>query len=246
MLKRKTDVMKYLSLQDIHKAFGKRQVLQGVDLCLKPGRCYMLTGPNGAGKSTLLRICAGLEKPDRCRVDIGNGVSLWKRNRNTLRTQSVYLHQQPYMFDGNVIQNLAYALRKHKDKSLNEERINMALHWAGLDGPVVHSWAKSLSGGERQRVALARAWLCSPKIMLLDEPTNNLDEKAKKRTIAMLMSLKAQGITLLIASHETEHFETIADELLEIVDGKLVSLTMTPTSGVNVIPREKITRAVSA
>ncbi len=238
--------MTHLSLQDIHKAFGKRQVLQGADLCLKPGRCYMLTGPNGAGKSTLLRICAGLEKPDNCRVDIGNGFSKWKRNRNILRTQSVYLHQQPYMFDCNVLQNLAYALRKHKDKTLQQERINMALEWAGLDGPIIHSWAKSLSGGERQRVALARAWLCSPRIMLLDEPTNNLDEKAKKRTIAMLMSLKAQGITLLIASHETDHFGTIADEILKIVNGKLVSIAMTSTSSVNVIPHEKITRLVTA
>jgi len=238
--------MTYLSLQGIYKAFGKRQVLQGADLYLKAGRCYMLTGPNGAGKSTLLRICAGLEKPDNCRVDTGSGFSKWKQVRNILRTQSVYLHQQPYMFDGNVIQNLAYALRKNKDKLSNQERINMALQWAGLDGPVVHSWAKSLSGGERQRVALARAWLCTPRIMLLDEPTNNLDEKAKKRTIAMLMSLKTQGITLLIASHETDHFEKIADEMLEIVNGKLVSIKMTPAPSVNVFPHEKITQAVTA
>lgn len=227
MHKHEADVMTQFSLQDTHKAFGARKVLQGASLCLDAGKCCLLTGANGTGKSTLLRICAGLERPDACDVDTGAGLSSWRRSRHALQAQSVYVHQQAYMFDGSVIQNLAYALHHRADKATRKERIDTALHWAGL-APIAHTWAKTLSGGERQRVALARAWLRAPRIMLLDEPTNNLDEEAKQRTLTLLMSLKAQGITLVIASHEAEYFSRIADETLELANGKLASRSPIP------------------
>lgn len=233
--------MTQFSIQDIHKAFGTRKVLQGATLFLNAGKCCLLTGINGAGKSTLLRICAGLERPDACYIDDGAGLVSWKRYRRILQAQTVYLHQQAYMFDGSVMQNLAYALH-HTDKSTRQERIDLALHWAGLT-PIAHNWAKTLSGGERQRVALARAWLRSPKIMLLDEPTNNLDEEAKQRTIVLLMSLKAQGIALLIASHETDYFSTIADETLDLVNGQLTRRTAVSFVSDNVITLAKTRQA---
>jgi tungstate transport system ATP-binding protein len=234
-----TAIMKQITLQDIHKSFGARRVLQGTTLSLESGKCYLLTGPNGVGKSTLLRICAGLEKPDSGFVKTEDGLYRWKHYRKVLRAQTVYLHQTPYMFDGNVIQNMAYALRGRSSKTERDERINMALRWAGLDDGIATSWARTLSGGERQRVALARAWLCSPNIMLLDEPTNNLDEEAKQRTIALLMSLKAQGIILLIATHETNRFDVIANEKLELAHGQLTASPMPNTGNTNVIPHGK-------
>lgn len=241
MDKRAAGVMTQFSIQDIHKAFGARRVLQGAALDLNAGTCCLLTGANGAGKSTLLRICAGLERPDAGHIDSGAGLVSWKRYRPVLQAQTVYLHQQAYMFDGSVRQNLAYALH-HTDKSTRKERIDMALRWAGLT-PIAHTWAKTLSGGERQRVALARAWLRSPRILLLDEPTNNLDEEAKQRTIALLMSLKAQGITLLIASHETDYFRPIADDSLELVNGQLAHRTTTGAGSGNVISLAKTRQA---
>lgn len=236
-------VMTTFSIQDINKAFGTRQVLQGAALNLNTGKCCLLTGANGAGKSTLLRICAGLERPDSGYINDGAALVSWKRYRHILQTQTVYLHQQAYMFDGSVRQNLAYALH-HSDKSTRQVRIDMALDWAGLT-PIAHNWAKTLSGGERQRVALARAWLRSPRIMLLDEPTNNLDEEAKQRTIALLMSLKVQGITLLIASHETNYFSPIVDETLELVNGQLASQTAMIFSADNVVSLTKTRQALS-
>ena len=234
--------MKEFLLQDINKAFGARKVLQNTELALRAGKCYLLIGANGAGKSTLLRICAGLEKPDSCRIDIGTGFASWKHYRHVLQSQIVYLHQQPYMFDGSVIRNLAYALPRQLDKSERAQRIDMALHWAGLQD-IADNYAKTLSGGERQRVALARAWLRNPKVMLLDEPSNNLDEEAKQRTNALLISLKAQGIALLVASHEAEKFALVSDGTLELRNGKLISKSPPTLFPENVIPLVKTHQA---
>ena len=175
-------------------------------------------------------------------VDAGSGLSSWRRARPALQAQTVYLHQQPFMFDGSVLYNLDYALRHHSDRARRRKQIDMVLHWAGLE-PIAHSWAKTLSGGERQRVALARAWLYGPRIMLLDEPSNNLDEQAKRRTIALLASLKAEGIPLLIASHEPEYFEVLADETLQLADGRLGERTLAPVYDDNIFTLAQTRRA---
>ncbi|HFE48089.1 MAG TPA: ATP-binding cassette domain-containing protein, partial [Chromatiaceae bacterium] len=151
----------------IGKSFGQRRVLEDVGIELNAGHCVLLSGRNGSGKSTLLRILAGMQKPDRGEVDFGGGPLPWRRCSRYLQQHILYLHQQPYMFDGDVRYNLGYALRRGKDK---KSLVAAALHWGGLEG-MAHSPARSLSGGERQRLALARAWLRRPAAMLLDEPT---------------------------------------------------------------------------
>ena len=233
-MNRETD-MAQIKFSNIDKSFGKRRILQGVELNLQSGHCYLLSGPNGAGKSTLQRICAGLEKPDKGLIDTGTGAHGWRQQRRVLQSSCVYLHQQPFMFDGTVIQNLAYAQARASTKPERQAQIEIALHWAGLEA-IAHCWAKTLSGGERQRVALARAWLRSPRYMLLDEPTNNLDEEAKQRTLALLLSLKAQGIALLITSHDAEHFQSVADGWLELKEGKIIHRTSTSPYHGNVVP----------
>ena len=230
--------MPYIVFSKIQKSFGKRQILQGTELTLHTGKCYLLTGANGTGKSTLQRICAGLEKPDMAMVDTGQGAQSWKHQRQYLQTHCVYLHQQAFMFDGTVAHNLAYALPRSLSREERAAKIEVALHWAGLEA-IADCWAKTLSGGERQRVALARAWLRSPRYMLLDEPTNNLDEEAKQRTIALIMSLKAQGISLLIASHEAEQFKPVANEFVELSQGKIVSALSSKPYSDNVVPFNK-------
>jgi len=229
--------------QNIHKSFGRRHILRGVTLELTSGRCCLLTGVNGTGKSTLLRICAGLEKPDAGNIDIGFGRQNWShRLRMHLQKQIVYMHQHPYMFDGSVLHNLAYALHGQHDKSQHRQRLDMALDWAGLTA-IADSHAKTLSGGERQRVALARAWLRSPRFMLLDEPTSNLDVTARRRTLALLISLKAQGIALLIASHENEHFSGLVDSCLALENGTVVNQADIISTEDNVIPLIKTQQA---
>lgn len=204
----------------IDKHFGKRQVLCNADLMLSGGSCLLLSGANGSGKTTLLRICAGLEKPDHGYVNMGKGGQPWKQYRQTLQTNVVYLHQQPYMFEGNVEKNLAYALPRSMTKAERQRRIDIALEWAGLEN-IAYNSAKTLSGGERQRVAIARAWLRQPTVMLLDEPTSNMDSDARQSTLNLLVSLKRQGIALLIASHDAEHFYSKTDQWLHLSNGQI-------------------------
>ncbi|MBG7601548.1 MAG: energy-coupling factor ABC transporter ATP-binding protein [Gammaproteobacteria bacterium] len=209
-----------LHFNDIHKRFGKRHVLIGANIQLSGGACTVLTGPNGVGKTTLLRIMAGLEKPDRGSIDMGLGATRWRRCYAALRTRILYLHQHPYLFDGSVSSNLAYAISDKHNRCLCQQRIKEALKWAGLTA-IAENHAKTVSGGERQRVALARAWLREPRALLLDEPTANLDPEARTRTLELLFRLKESGIALLIASHDPHHFASLADKHLQLTQGIL-------------------------
>ncbi|MCU7930898.1 MAG: ABC transporter ATP-binding protein [Candidatus Thiodiazotropha sp. (ex Codakia rugifera)] len=212
-----------LTISALNKRFGKRQVLQEIELVLRPGECSLLSGGNGAGKTTLLRILSGLEKPDSSQIDMGNGFQSWRRSRADLQKNVLYLHQQPYMFDGSVRYNLGYALPSGLPKQLRNNMIDAAIDWAELNR--LHDTpAKSLSGGERQRVSLARAWLRNPHILLLDEPTANLDQEARRRTLDLLRSFKKEGISLLLASHDPIHFSSLIDRHLHLYDSHLVKI----------------------
>ena len=205
----------------LEKRFGHRTVLRDVSLELTPGRCLLLGGPNGAGKSTLLRILSGLERPDHSLIDCGNGSLSWKQNKHCLLSLSLYLHQHPYMFDGSVRYNLSYALPKGLRARQRSAKIDEAMAWAGLEA-VSDTPAKELSGGERQRVSLARAWLRKPKILLLDEPTANLDRQSRHRALDLLVSLKNAGLSMLVASHDPGHFNHLSDRWLQLHDGCLL------------------------
>ncbi len=208
----------HLSLSGICKRFGVKTVLDHVALELHSGACELLCGENGAGKTTLLRIAAGLEKPDAGSINTGLGPVSWRRCRKTLREKIVYLHQQPYMFDGTVLQNLMYVLTG--PRSRKKEQAYRALQWAGLESLAPQA-AKTLSGGEKQRVAMARAWLRNPAVLLLDEPTANMDTQARQRTLELLAKLKQEGLALLIATHDPAQFRYLADGCLTLQDGRI-------------------------
>ena len=99
-----------LRYRDIHKRFGRREILRGVELDLEPGRCQLLCGKNGAGKSTLLRILAGMEKPDKASLVVDGAIRRWRQVRRELLARCIYLHQSPYLFEGSVRKNLNYPL----------------------------------------------------------------------------------------------------------------------------------------
>lgn len=206
------------SFRDIQKAFGRRSILDGVDIDVVAGECQLLCGRNGAGKSTLLRILSGMERPDRGQVSMDGDDKRWRIARRRLLDDCIYLHQQPYLFEGSVRYNLNYPLRGAR--GLRDSRIQEGLEWSGLL-EIADQDVHKLSGGERQRVALARAWLRRPRAMLLDEPTTNMDTACRQRTVELLQALRQEGVALVIATHDPLHFAQLATRTLHLSNGSL-------------------------
>jgi tungstate transport system ATP-binding protein len=207
-----------LEYTNIVKTYGKgkntKAILNDISLSLKGGECTLITGKNACGKSTQLRIMGGLLKPDSGLINTGLHNLNWNKYRKALGNDVMYFYQEPYMFDGTVRQNLTYAL----DKKQNKDIIDNALKWAELEHRC-DTQAKCLSGGERQRVALAQAWIKQPAVLLLDEPTANMDTEHRLRTETFLSTFIDSGTALYIASHDPNHFHRIMNHRLLIEDG---------------------------
>lgn len=212
-----------LHFKQLNKSLGGKTLLKDVNLSIHRGTFNLLRGKNGAGKTTLLRIIAGLEKPNSALISFGETYKSWPKSKQALRQASVYLHQQPYMLDTTVKKNLAYTL-SHQSLTTSQKSklIDSAIDLAHIND-IIHCHAKTLSGGEQQRVALARAWLRNPRIMLLDEPTANMDSDSRKRTIDLLSQLKDQGLAIIIATHDPTQFNSLTHTLYTLKDGSLTS-----------------------
>lgn len=211
-----------LRFSQIKKCYKSREILRSIDLELREGECYLLLGENGVGKSTLLRILAGLLKSDTCVVYSEGTKYCWRKGRKLLREKVMYLHQTPYLFDGSVLQNLTYAASSYSGREQQSDAVNEVLVWSGLDS-LAGSPAKQLSGGEKQRLALARAKLRQAPVLLLDEPTSNLDQVSQEKTIALLAGLRNEGISMIIACHDAAGFTGIANGQYRLAGGCLVN-----------------------
>jgi tungstate transport system ATP-binding protein len=191
------------SMRQLAKRFGTRVLFENAFLEFESGSGYVLTGSNGSGKTTLLRIAAGLEPADGQLEFRAHGASIadypepWRR-------EIVYVHQQPYLFHTSVENNLEYGLaRRGMPPAERRARVRDALEWAGLSDRREVPPHK-LSGGEKQRVALARAKVLNPTLLLLDEPTANLDGEARKQVLELVTALCIENHTVVVASHDPE------------------------------------------
>ena len=210
-----------LELHDLQKSFGDRRLFSIDRWTIEKGSAYMLTGSNGAGKSTLLRILAGLEPATigQTLYD-GRDVSLYPYPAY-LRREIVYMHQHPVMFDTSLAANVAYGLiGSGLSRKERTERVDEAIAWAGVshlrERPAIR-----LSGGEKQRVALARAKVVRPALLLLDEPTANLDGAAREQVLRLIATLVGEGRSLVIASHERELVDLPQAEKIRLADKRL-------------------------
>lgn len=213
--------MSLLQVRDLRKAYGARTLFALDELTLARGCSYVLTGDNGAGKSTLLRTLAGLEPAQIGSMHFNGRVVPLNAICAHLAPKVIYLHQHPYLFSSSVRANISYGLKAartpHRQHAL---LVDEAMSWAG-----VHHLAQvpphRLSGGEKQRVALARARIINPDVLLLDEPTANLDEEARRQVAGLVRQMCDANHCVMMATHDPELMALQHAVVLRLENGML-------------------------
>lgn len=190
-----------VEIEDLHYAYGSKPALDGVSLCIRPGRFTAILGPNGAGKSTLFALLCGLIASREGRIRV-LGVDMSKAPRAALAQMGIVFQQQTLDLDLSVAQNMAYfgALRGLSARE-RKRRAAQCLERMGLAGREQEK-ARVLNGGHRRRLEIARALLCQPNLLLLDEPTVGLDVPSRGALVEHVHQLCADSrLTVLWATH---------------------------------------------
>jgi len=215
-----------LSLQGIHKSFGKTEVLKGIDLEVANGEFLVFVGPSGCGKSTLLRIIAGLESPSAGHVVINEAqvTSVPPADRGiamVFQTYALYPHL-------SVRDNMSLALKQsNQSNTLINERVNKASGLLSLDELLKRRPAE-LSGGQRQRVAIGRAIVREPELFLFDEPLSNLDAALRVQTRLEIARLHNElNATMIYVTHDQVEAMTLADRIV-VLEAGVVQQVGTP------------------
>ncbi|GAA2326114.1 amino acid ABC transporter ATP-binding protein [Dactylosporangium salmoneum] len=224
-----------LEIRNVHKSFGAREVLKGVDLTVPAGDVVAVLGPSGSGKSTLLRTINHLERPDLGYVAVHGeliGVEVRGARLHELppravrrqRTRIGFVAQSFNLFPNLTAQdNVAEPLVAHKrlDRPAARARAVELLAKVGL-GDRGGAYPRQLSGGQQQRVAIARALALEPGLLLFDEPTSALDPELVGEVLSVIRQLADTGTTLVVVTHEIGFAREVADAVVFIDDGVIV------------------------
>jgi tungstate transport system ATP-binding protein len=198
-----------ISMHDVRIRFGEVEALKGVSIAVARGEFVALVGPNGSGKTTLLRAMHGL---------------LRMRGTRTLDAQAgrqAMVFQRPFVMRLSVRNNLRLALwLASVPRAQWDERIAAALQRVALQG-LEERPARALSGGQQQRLAIARAWAVRPALLFLDEPTASLDPAAKKDVETLLAGFAADGMTLVMSTHNLGQAKRLASRVVYLEDGEI-------------------------
>lgn len=220
-----------IRLEQIEKSFGGNLVLKQVDVAIAEGSVTALIGPSGSGKSTLLRCVNLLEVPDRGTLEIGPeqvhfepGLKLSRDRVQRVRMQTGMVFQNFQLFPhqtviGNVMEGLVTVQKWPADRARARaeellRKVNM------LDK--AEAWPANLSGGQQQRVAIARALAPAPRVLLCDEPTSALDPGLAAEVVDVLRQLAAEGMTMLMATHDLRLAASVSREAVFLLDGNVV------------------------
>ncbi len=210
-----------LFLDTVHFRYQKEQedVLRGISLKIYPGEIYALLGGNGAGKSTALQLMAGVLQAGRGRVSNGGAP-----NAHAGRVKAAYLSQNPQcvFVKKTVREDFLESLPDHLDETARQKTMESVVRQCGLSG-LLDRHPFDLSGGEIQRAALAKLLLRAPRLLLLDEPTKGMDTAGKQEIGRLLLALKTQGVTIVLASHDIEFCACFASRCGLLFDGVLAA-----------------------
>ena len=205
-----------LELENVAFEAGGQTLIHDLSARFEPGPRSIVLGPNGAGKSLLLRLCHGLLRPSRGRIN-------WSAHAEPeTRRRQAMVFQRPVLLRRSALANVAYPL-KLRGISRGEARVRAmkALERAGL-GSLANRPARVLSGGEQQRLALARAWVTEPEILFLDEPTASLDPAATRAVEDLVLQIHQAGTKIVMTTHDLGQARRLAEEVLFLHHGRLI------------------------
>ncbi|MDQ0894365.1 amino acid ABC transporter ATP-binding protein [Agromyces ramosus] len=230
------DVEPIVRAVGVHKSFGDKHILTGVDLEVARGEVVVLVGPSGAGKTTFLRTLNRLEAIDAGEIAVrGERIGQRTNQRGRLVERSVrelaqqraeigFVFQHFNLFPNmTVLENIWHAPVhvKHEPKAAAVAYANELLARVGL-AEKAHVRPRSLSGGQQQRVAIARALAMRPALMLFDEPTSALDPEMVGEVLAVMRDLAAAGMTMIVVSHEMGFTREVADRVIVMDGGRII------------------------
>jgi energy-coupling factor transport system ATP-binding protein len=209
-----------VALQRVSAGWDRYLVLRDIDLDVRPGELVALMGRNGSGKTTLLRLIAGLHRPSSGRVLVAGQATTRLHPADIAQTVG-FLPQNPsaLFFAETLRAELAFTLKHHPQSGLDPEATLASL---GLEHAIDRN-PRDLSGGERERAALAAVLVGGPRVLLLDEPTRGMDAARKRALVATLHRLRADGVAILLATHDVELVAEVASRVALLGDGRIVA-----------------------
>jgi len=218
--------MAFLEVRSLSKNIGSAEILKGIDLTVERGEILGLIGPTGSGKTTLLRLVNLLDEPSTGSIHFDGREVSGRPERELLsaRRRMAMVFQKPVMFKASVEENVSFGLkmRGRVDAEGVRWRMKEALAAVGLSGYESRD-ANTLSGGEMQRIALARALVLQPELLLLDEPTANLDPRSAASIDSLLQSLAGGRTAVILATHNMQQCRKLAGSVAVLQGGRLTS-----------------------
>ncbi|MDD2472949.1 MULTISPECIES: ABC transporter ATP-binding protein [unclassified Methanoculleus] len=215
-----------IELDNVSKRFDATTVLSGVTGRVEQGEIFTVIGPSGAGKSTLLRLIDLLDSPTGGAIRI-KGIDIHAKGKQSLRVRRMtgMVFQKPAVFNTTVAENIAVGLRfRGVGKTAIRAKVTDALTMVGLSG-YGERRARTLSGGEMQRVALARAMVTEPEILLMDEPTANLDPVSVEKIEELVLRINRDlGTTILFSTHDMYQGQRLAHRIGVLMDGRFAQV----------------------
>ena len=216
--------MSLIETIDLWQRYGERDILKNINLRVERGEVFALIGPTGAGKTTLLRLIDLIDTPASGKIFFnGADMTVSEKARLEARRRMAFVLQKPIVFNMSVYDNIAYGLRwRGEGRSHVREKVSSILEMVGLADYKSRN-ARTLSGGEVQRVAIARAIAIKPEVLLLDEPTANLDPISASRIEELIAGIiKRDAITVIMATHDMAQGQRLADRISVLIDGEIV------------------------